>query len=83
MESQPQNPEFRINPENFHLCLCCACLCSVSLPRGAMGWSAVCDCGISWSYSLFVYLLHPMFQDAFVTKQTCFNIPQSTEQNRT
>ena len=22
MESQPQNPEFRNNPENFHLCLC-------------------------------------------------------------
>ena len=21
MESQPQNPEFRINPENFHLCV--------------------------------------------------------------
>ena len=21
MESQPQNPEFRINPENFHACL--------------------------------------------------------------
>ena len=21
MESQPQNPEFRINPENFHPCL--------------------------------------------------------------
>ena len=20
MESQPQNPEFRINPENFHSC---------------------------------------------------------------
>ena len=20
MESQPQNPEFRNNPENFHLC---------------------------------------------------------------
>ena len=20
MESQPQNPEFRTNPENFHLC---------------------------------------------------------------
>ena len=20
MESQPQSPEFRINPENFHLC---------------------------------------------------------------
>ena len=22
MESQPQNPEFRINPENFHPCVC-------------------------------------------------------------
>ena len=21
MESQPKNPEFRINPENFHLCI--------------------------------------------------------------
>ena len=21
MESKPQNPEFRINPENFHLCI--------------------------------------------------------------
>ena len=25
----------------------CYCKCSVALPRGAMGWSAVCDCGIS------------------------------------
>ena len=22
MESQPQNPEFRINPENLHPCIC-------------------------------------------------------------
>ena len=22
MESQPQNPEFRINPENYHQCKC-------------------------------------------------------------
>ena len=22
MESHPQNPEFRINPENFHPCTC-------------------------------------------------------------
>ena len=28
------------------------CYCSVFLPHGAMGWSAVCDCGISLSYSL-------------------------------
>ena len=24
MESQPQNPEFGINPENFHPCTLCA-----------------------------------------------------------
>ena len=24
----------------------------VALPHGAVGWSAVCDCGISWSYLL-------------------------------
>ena len=24
----------------------------MALSRGAMGLSAVCDCGISWSYSL-------------------------------
>ena len=23
MENEPQNPEFRINPENFHLCILC------------------------------------------------------------
>ena len=23
MESQPQNPEFRNNPENYHQCICC------------------------------------------------------------
>ena len=22
MESQPQNPEYRINPESFHPCFC-------------------------------------------------------------
>ena len=27
----------------------------VALPRGAMGLSAVCDCGISWSYSLTIF----------------------------
>ena len=24
----------------------------MTLPRGVMGFSAVCDCGISWPYSL-------------------------------
>ena len=26
-------------------------LVSVPVPRGALGWSVVNDCGISWSYS--------------------------------
>ena len=25
----------------------CYCKCSVALPHSAVGWSAVCDCGIS------------------------------------
>ena len=28
---------------------CCHCL---TLPRGAMVWYVVCDCGISWPHSL-------------------------------
>ena len=31
----------------------CYYKCSVALPHGAVGWSAVCDCDISRSYSLF------------------------------
>ena len=31
----------------------CYCKCSVILPHSAVGWSVVCDCGISLSYSLF------------------------------
>ena len=31
------------------------CLCSVTLAHGALGWSAVCDCGISCSYLLTVW----------------------------
>ena len=29
---------------------------SVALPRGAEGWSAMCDGGISWSYSFVLTL---------------------------
>ena len=31
----------------------CDCCCSETLLRGAVGWSALCDCGISKSYSLY------------------------------
>ena len=27
-----------------------------ALPHGAMGWSVICNCGISWSHSLFLKL---------------------------
>ena len=29
--------------------------CCMALHQGAMGLSAVCDCGISWPYSLTIY----------------------------
>ena len=29
----------------------------VALPRGTVGLSTVCDCGISWSYSLTIFFL--------------------------
>ena len=32
-----------------------SCDCYVAIIRGAVGWSAVFDCGISWSYS-FAFL---------------------------
>ena len=31
--------------------------CSVSLPNGAKGWCAVCDCEISYPYSLITFCL--------------------------
>ena len=33
-----------------------SCDCCLALPGGVMGLSAVCDCGISLSYSLFLTL---------------------------
>ena len=40
------------------LLLSCGCCCSLSLHRGAVGWSVVCDCGISLSYSLKSFDIH-------------------------
>ena len=35
-----------------------SCYCSLPFPHGAVGWSAVCDWGISWLYSLlYVFAL--------------------------
>ena len=38
----------------------------MSLPHGAMAWTALCDCGISWSYLLF----HMIFFSSFFFKST-------------
>ena len=38
--------------------LVCVCYSSKPLSYGAVGWSAVCDCGISWSYSLLFWSFH-------------------------
>ena len=59
----------------------------MAFPHGAVGWSAVFDCGISWSYSLsFVYVVvEPIFQllkdgkilNVFTTKmrfESIFNV---------
>ena len=32
--------------------------CSVTLPHGAMDWSSVCDCGVSWSYLFISWIGH-------------------------
>ena len=44
----------------YVLRMSCYCIFSVTLPYGVVGWSAVCDYGISWSYSLnlLFILLH-------------------------
>ena len=35
-----------------------SCDCYVALSHEAMGLSAVCDCGISWSYSLVFFCIY-------------------------
>ena len=37
----------RIRNDLIVLRISCCCKCSVTLPHGAVGWSALCDCGIS------------------------------------
>ena len=41
---------------SFTFLLMCGCLRLVFLTRVAMGKSAVCDCGVTWSYSCFELL---------------------------
>ena len=43
------------------LILSCNGSCSVFLPCGAVSWSTVCDCSISWSYVL-TFCVHDVIQ---------------------
>ena len=39
--------------------LSCLCLCDLMhLPHGAMSWSVICECGIFWSYSFVILIIH-------------------------
>ena len=54
-------------------------VCCVALPHDATGLSAVCDCGISYSYSLFFRNVNstPVYFDNFAQigcAQVCFSI---------
>ena len=42
-----------------YLMMSCDSHCSVALPHGIKGWSAVCECGISLSYLLAFLEYHP------------------------
>ena len=47
------------------------------LPCGATGFSAVCDCGISWSYSLTIFgfeIVNFPFLDGDVPRSTSYGV---------
>ena len=49
----------------------------VALPRGAMGLSAVCGCGISWSYSLTIFdfgIVNFPYLDGNVPRSTSYGV---------
>ena len=41
--------------------LCLSSWCLVALPRGAVGWSAVCDCGIFMIMLTYFFHTDPLF----------------------
>ena len=47
--------------------LSCDCKCSVSLPHGVVGLSAVCDCGIFWTLSFKSCAQHRRLPDLYLT----------------
>ena len=52
---------------------------SFPLPHGAVGWSVVCDCGISLSYSL-TFLVETDSSTGY--SKTCIKRPLKNRQNK-
>ena len=52
--------------------LSCDCKCSVSLPHGLVGWSAVCNCGI---FSTLSFKNCAQHQDCGIFWTLCFASP--------
>ena len=48
----------------------CYCKCFVALPPDGVGWSAVCDCGISFSYSLTFWLIFSLTKAVIIEKSS-------------
>ena len=42
----------------------CACKCYVTFANGAIGWSAVCDCGIFFNFFLMILYIFQLFSSA-------------------
>ena len=55
--------------------MACCCKCSVALPHCAVGWSAVCDCGICWLYSLNLDTKWQVFftEDVHIQNNDCLS----------
>ena len=48
----------------------------MALPLGAVSWPAVCDCGISCSYSLvfiYIYIYRTLIKPNGINNRSCFN----------
>ena len=54
----------------------CYFKCSVALPHDAVGWSAMCDCGIFLSYSLSV--LQMQKECNIFQQKICYDFSMST-----
>ena len=49
----------------------------MALTHSAVGWSAVCDCGISESYSLAFFLIYYPFLQKRVVKKNIVHLSNS------